>query len=98
MSALQAESDFSSRLNDLKIEIGRLLERVLLSSRAIDKESLCLAKGQLAWMIIVNAEILSYDGNLIDPTCISILLALKNLKSVFVPLAGSLTSRLRTAG
>ena len=67
-------------MNDLKIEIGRLIERILISSHAIDKDSLCIVKGKIAWMIVVNVEILSYGGNLIDPICISILLALRNIK------------------
>jgi len=67
------------QLNDIRTEIGRLIERILLSSHAIDKDSLCIVKGKLVWSININVEILSYDGNLIDPICMSILLALKNV-------------------
>ena len=80
MSSIQADSDFSTRVNDMKIEIGRLIERVLLSSHAVDKDSLCIVHGKIVWMIAVNIEVLSYDGNLIDPISASVLLALQNIR------------------
>lgn len=70
----------TQQLNDTRIEIGRLIERILMSSHAIDKDSLCVIRGKLVWMVCINVEILSYDGNLIDPICMSILLSLKSIK------------------
>ncbi len=64
----------------MKIEVGRLIERVLLSSHAVDKDSLCIVHGKIVWMISVNIEVLSYDGDLIDPICASVLLALRNIR------------------
>lgn len=53
---------------------------MLLSSHAIDKDSLCIARGKLAWTVAVTVEVVSYDGNLIDLACMSVLLALKNVE------------------
>ena len=70
----------TQQLKDTRIEIGRLIERIWMSSHAIDKDSLCVVRGKLGWVVVINVEILSYDGNLIDPICMSILLSLKSIK------------------
>jgi exosome complex RNA-binding protein Rrp42 (RNase PH superfamily) len=54
------------------------MEKVFISSRAIDKESLCIANGKLVWEISVEISILAYDGNSIDPTFFAALMCLSS--------------------
>ncbi|ELP90846.1 exosome complex exonuclease RRP45, putative [Entamoeba invadens IP1] len=48
------------------IEIGRVVERALLSTRAIDIDGLVLVRGKLVWSITVCVNIINDSGNLMD--------------------------------
>ena len=56
------------------------MDRVFLSSRAIDKESLCISAGKLVWEVTISITILSYDGNWVDPVMYSALLCISTTK------------------
>jgi exosome complex RNA-binding protein Rrp42 (RNase PH superfamily) len=62
------------------VEITRFLEKLLKSSRAIDTESLCIMNGKIVWSINITISIIDYDGNIIDPISLAILLSLQNIK------------------
>lgn len=48
------------------IELGRVVERGLRESRAIDTEALCIVAGEKVWSIRVDIHILDHGGNLTD--------------------------------
>ena len=61
-------------------ELQRLLEKVFLSSWAIDCESLCISSGKLVWEVSVEVIIQCYDGNMIDSVFFAALLSLGTTK------------------
>ena len=64
----------------MKIEIQNFIEKVLRSSRATDKEGLCIIQGKLVWSITVNLHLLNDDGNTFDAFFLAAVLALKNTR------------------
>ena len=67
-------------LQQSRVEIVRLLEKVFITSRAIDTNSLCVSKGKLVWSVSIEASVLNYDGNLLDSVFLAVLMWLKTLK------------------
>ena len=63
---LQHENEHFDSLQESRLEIVRLLEKVFITSRAIDTTSLCITKEKYAWAINIEVSLLNYDGNLID--------------------------------
>jgi len=41
-------------LQEMRIDISRFIDKVLKSSRAIDRESLCIVQGRLVWNLTVD--------------------------------------------
>ncbi|CAM0945706.1 unnamed protein product [Alopecurus aequalis] len=64
------------RPGEAAIELGRVIDRGLRESRAVDMESLCVVAGKQVWMIRVDLHILDNGGNLIDAANIAALAAL----------------------
>ncbi|VVA37774.1 PREDICTED: exosome [Prunus dulcis] len=64
------------RPGESAVELGRVIDRGLRESRAVDTESLCVLSGKLAWAIRVDLHILDNGGNLIDAANIAALAAL----------------------
>uniref|UniRef100_A0A1D1XNM4 Protein ECERIFERUM 7 n=1 Tax=Anthurium amnicola TaxID=1678845 RepID=A0A1D1XNM4_9ARAE len=58
------------------IELGRVIDRGLRESRAVDMESLCVVSGRFVWAVRVDLHILDNGGNLIDAANIAALAAL----------------------
>lgn len=48
------------------VEIGKIVERSILSTRAIDVDGLVIVKGKLVWSITVCVNIINDCGNLMD--------------------------------
>ena len=48
------------------VELGRVVERGLRESRAIDTEALCIVAGEKVWSIRVDLHVLDHGGNLTD--------------------------------
>eukprot|EP00271_Cylindrocystis_brebissonii_P009244 TRINITY_DN23950_c0_g1_i1.p1 TRINITY_DN23950_c0_g1~~TRINITY_DN23950_c0_g1_i1.p1 ORF type:complete len:579 (+),score=148.77 TRINITY_DN23950_c0_g1_i1:520-2256(+) len=70
------------------IELGRMLDRGLRESRAIDAESLCVAPGRSVWAIRVDAHILDNGGNLIDAANLGVLAGLLSFRRPDAELGG----------
>ncbi|KAJ6807994.1 exosome complex component RRP45A-like [Iris pallida] len=64
------------RPGEAAIELGRVIDRGLRESRAVDMESLCIVAGKLVWAVRVDLHILDNGGNLIDAANIAALAAL----------------------
>ena len=67
-------------LSEMRIEIQSFIDKVLKSSRATDREGLCIIQGKLAWSLTVEMQLLNDDGNLIDAFFLASVLALKNTR------------------
>ncbi|XP_022898313.1 exosome complex component RRP45A isoform X1 [Olea europaea var. sylvestris] len=58
------------------VELGRIIDRGLRESRAVDTESLCVVAGKWVWSLRVDLHILDNGGNLVDAANIAALSAL----------------------
>lgn len=72
-----------------EILITRLIEKAVRRSNALDLESLCIVAGERAWHIRVDINFLSYDGGLIDASCIGVMTALQHFKKPDVSIKGT---------
>ncbi|KAL9327813.1 hypothetical protein ACSQ67_002816 [Phaseolus vulgaris] len=70
------------------VELGRVVDRGLRESRAIDTESLCVLSGKLVWAIRVDIHILDNAGNLVDAANIAALASLLTFRRPECSLAG----------
>ncbi|XP_051142591.1 exosome complex component RRP45A-like isoform X2 [Andrographis paniculata] len=64
------------RPGEFSVELGRIIDRGLRESRAVDTESLCVVAGKWVWSIRIDLHILDNCGNLIDAANIAALAAL----------------------
>ncbi|MGE0793515.1 MAG: exosome complex protein Rrp42 [Candidatus Woesearchaeota archaeon] len=62
------------------IEIGRVIDRGIRESKAIDTKKLCITPGEKVWMVSVDVVPLNHDGNIIDIGAIAALAALKTTR------------------
>eukprot|EP01126_Amoeba_proteus_P034584 TRINITY_DN3451_c0_g1_i6.p1 TRINITY_DN3451_c0_g1~~TRINITY_DN3451_c0_g1_i6.p1 ORF type:complete len:418 (+),score=104.94 TRINITY_DN3451_c0_g1_i6:61-1314(+) len=62
------------------IELGRVVERGLRQSRAIDTEALCIVSGEKVWSIRLDIRILDDNGNLTDCCSIAAITALHHFR------------------
>jgi len=62
------------------IELARVVDRGIRSSRAIDLEKLCIIPGKKAYILFVDIYVLNYDGNLVDASALAALGALLDTK------------------
>ncbi|XP_006647360.1 exosome complex component RRP45A-like isoform X2 [Oryza brachyantha] len=68
------------RPGESAIELGRVIDRGLRESRAVDMESLCVVAGRHVWSVRVDLHILDNGGNLIDTANIAALAALSTFR------------------
>ncbi|WOL00913.1 exosome complex component RRP45A-like [Canna indica] len=66
----------AGRPGEFAIELGRVIDRGLRESRAVDMESLCVVAGKSVWSIRVDLHIIDNGGNLVDAANIAALAAL----------------------
>lgn len=62
------------------IEIGRIIDRGIRESHAVDTKKLCIEKGSKVWMLSVDIVPLNHDGNLIDIGAIAALAAISTTR------------------
>lgn len=65
-------------LQEMRIDLIRMVDKILKQSRTIDREGLCIVTGKLAWNISVDICLLNEDGNLVDACFLITVLALMN--------------------
>jgi exosome complex component RRP42 len=64
------------------IELARIVDRGIRESHCIDTEKLCIKEGEKVWMVMVDIQPLSQDGNLIDAAGIAAITALLSAKMI----------------
>ncbi|MCD6591250.1 MAG: exosome complex protein Rrp42 [Candidatus Aenigmarchaeota archaeon] len=62
------------------IELARVVDRGIRESKCIDMKKLCIKKGEKVWMVNIDIQPLSHDGNLIDAAGIAAIVALMNAR------------------
>lgn len=90
-AALGHSAEFNQQTNtvsEMRVEISNFIDKVLKSSRATDREGLCIIQGKLAWSLTVEMQLLNDDGNLIDAFFMAAVLALKNTRLPEVSMKG----------
>ncbi|KAK9042585.1 hypothetical protein V6N11_017652 [Hibiscus sabdariffa] len=78
----------AGRAGESAVELGRIIDRGLRESRAVDTESLCIVAGKLAWAIRIDIHILDNGGNLVDAANIAALAALMTFRRPECSLGG----------
>ncbi|MCL7034879.1 hypothetical protein MKW94_005890 [Papaver nudicaule] len=78
----------AGRPGEFAIELGRIIDRGLRESRAVDTESLCVLAGKLVWAIRIDLHILDNGGNLVDAANIAALAALMTFRRPECTLGG----------
>ncbi|KAF3452507.1 hypothetical protein FNV43_RR02940 [Rhamnella rubrinervis] len=76
------------RPGESAVELGRVIDRGLRESRAVDTESLCVLSGKLVWAIRVDLHIIDNGGNLVDTANIAALAALLTFRRPECSLGG----------
>lgn len=76
------------RPGEFAVELGRVIDRGLRESRAVDMESLCVLAGKLVWAIRIDLHILDNGGNLVDAANIAALAALLTFRRPECTLGG----------
>ncbi|CAA0813223.1 Protein ECERIFERUM 7 [Striga hermonthica] len=76
------------RPGEFAVELGRIIDRGLRESRAVDTESLCVVAGKWVWSIRVDLHILDNGGNLVDAANIAALTALLTFRRPECTLGG----------
>ena len=62
------------------IDVARVIDRGIREGKTIDIKKLCLKKGELVWMVMIDVLPINHDGNLIDLGGLAALAALKDAK------------------
>ncbi|CAH9134571.1 unnamed protein product [Cuscuta epithymum] len=70
----------AGRPGESAVELGRIIDRGLRESRAVDTESLCVVAGKWVWSIRIDLQILDNGGNLIDAANIAALASLSTFR------------------
>ncbi|TYI40553.1 hypothetical protein ES332_A02G171300v1 [Gossypium tomentosum] len=78
----------AGRSGESAVELGRIIDRGLRESRAVDTESLCIVAGKLVWAIRIDILILDNGGNLVDAANIAALAALMTFRTPECSLGG----------
>jgi len=87
-SPMASPSFEEGRPSEYAIELGRVIERGLRESRAIDTEALCIRSGEKVWKIKCNIIILDDGGNLLDCASIAAITALLHFRRPEVTTSG----------
>ena len=82
---LKPIADFNSTneaLNEFRIAISTILEKCLKESHALDTNILCIIPGKIVYKIIIDLNIIKYDGNILDA---AVMAALSSWLSFKIP-------------
>eukprot|EP00897_Mesotaenium_endlicherianum_P003395 jgi/Mesen1/3083/ME000183S02134 len=76
-----ADPEFEpGRPGEAAIELGRIVDRGLRESRALDTEALCVVAGRAVWAVRIDIHILDNGGNLVDAANLAALAALLSFR------------------
>ncbi|CAL0314533.1 unnamed protein product [Lupinus luteus] len=76
------------RSSESAVELGRVVDRGLRESRAIDTESLCVVAGKMVWAIRIDIHVVDNGGNLVDAANVAALAALLTFRRPECSVAG----------
>ena len=62
------------------IELGRVVDRGIRESKAIDTKKLCITAGEKVWMVSIDICPINDSGNLFDASALAALAALKDAR------------------
>jgi exosome complex component RRP42 len=62
------------------VELSRVVDRGIRESKCMDVEKLCIEKGEKVWLVFIDIQPLTADGNLIDAAGIAAITALLSAK------------------
>jgi exosome complex component RRP42 len=62
------------------VELARIVDRGIRESKCLDREKLCIKEGEKVWMVFIDIQPLTHDGNLIDAAGIGAIAALLSTK------------------
>lgn len=88
LSPMGSEQFDSSRQSEQSIEMGRIIERSLKGSKAIDTEALCIIARKKVWSIRVDIHVIDHYGNLIDAAHLAAISSLLHFKRPEVTIQG----------
>jgi exosome complex component RRP45 len=80
--------EVGGRVSEEAVEVGRLIERSLRDSRAIDTEALCIRAGEKVWAVQIDVHVLDDGGNLIDAASIATVAALLHFRRPDITITG----------
>lgn len=83
-----ASPAFGGRVSSHGVEIGRIVERGLRESGAIDTEALCIIAGEKVWSVRLDMHIIDDHGNLTDCCSIGAITALHHFRRPDVTISG----------
>jgi exosome complex RNA-binding protein Rrp42 (RNase PH superfamily) len=83
-----ASPAFGGRVSSQGVEIGRIVERGLRESGAIDTEALCIIAGEKVWSVRLDMHVLDDHGNLTDCCGIGAITALHHFRRPDVTISG----------
>jgi exosome complex component RRP45 len=78
----------AGRPGESAIELGRIVDRGLRESRAVDTESLCVVAGKFVWSIRIDLHIIDNGGNLVDAANVAALASLSTFRRPECTLGG----------
>ena len=76
------------RPTDDMVHVGRVLERAVRQSRAVDTEALCIVPGEKVWAVRVDVHVLDDAGNVTDCACVAAMAALHHFRRPDITVAG----------
>ncbi|KAN0025484.1 hypothetical protein ACTFIU_003745 [Dictyostelium citrinum] len=89
ISPMSSVSVNINQSNPMESELGRIIEKGLKESRAIDTEALCIISGSKVWSIKIAIHVLDDCGNLLDCASISVITALIHFRKPDVTVVGN---------
>ena len=79
---------FLGRPSDDVVHAGRVIERAIKQSRAVDTEALCIVPGEKVWSLRVDIRILDDEGNVVDCACLAAMASLHHFRRPEVSISG----------
>ncbi len=77
-----------NRKSEMAIEVGRIIERAIKGSRAIDTEALCIISGKKVWSIRVDIHLIDFYGNIMDCAHLAAVTSLLHFKRPDISIEG----------
>lgn len=62
------------------VELARVVDRGIRESKTMDFKKLCVKKGELCWIVIIDICMINDEGNLFDASALAAIAALKNAR------------------